>query len=106
MKKIIIIALLALSAQANAQIEGVWEEFIPHQGELSFMQNIEVVEVNGIYVLLSKKKTFTFRRRMDGMIITNTNQHGEYYSFDENMELHAHDSDGQLDPEYVILNKI
>ena len=98
--------LLFIGIFANAQTEGVWEEYSVFGDELHFIENVEVHNIKGTYILSAKSKTFTFRRRLDGSVVTDLNKHGEYYSFDKDNNLHANDSSGQLDPDYIILNKI
>lgn len=90
---------------ANAQQEGVWEEYLVFGDKLHFIQNVEIHNVNGTYLLFAKDKTYRFRKRLDGTAVTDLNDKGEYYSFEDG-ELHSNDGDGRLDPEYIKLNKI
>ena len=109
MKNLLLIALMMVGISASAQVEGTWEEYtvgLNKSNKVEFLQTIEVVNVKGTWLLLGPNETSRFYERLDGMMVTDRNNHGEYYSFDENNELHTHDGSGQLDPEVIRLIKV
>ncbi len=114
MKKLILLLALVATTAVSAQSDMTFEEYGVNTtsividgvkpGGLHFIRQIKIVDVNGTLLLFLPKETLTFKNGRRGMQ-TNSNEHGEYYIL-KNGKLQSWDSDGRLDPEYVIIERV